>query len=192
MGIEIKKLTPELAEDYIHFFDVTPHDDMIEEHKCYCVCWSNDDYAGKDLSTVEKRRRKAFEYVRGNNIQGYLAYVDGKVVGWCNANTKSECTKCAGWRVLMDYVPIDDKKVKSIFCFTIAPEMKRKGIATKLLERVCEDAKAEGFEVVEAYPYKDNGYQTSDYGGYVEMYKRAGFELFLATDKGPVMRKYLR
>ena len=37
MKFEIKKLTPELAEDYVHFFDVTPHDDFIDEHKCYCV-----------------------------------------------------------------------------------------------------------------------------------------------------------
>ncbi len=28
-------------------------------------------------------------------------------------------------------------KEKSVFCFVIAPEMKRKGIATLLLERVC-------------------------------------------------------
>lgn len=128
MNIEIKKLTPELADDYVHFFDTTPHDDYIDEHKCYCVCWCNDDYADKDFSTVEKRRKWAFEYVKSNKIQGYLAYSEGKVVGWCNANTKSECTKCAGYRFfLKKYVPHDDKKIKSIFCFTIAPEMRRKG-----------------------------------------------------------------
>lgn len=30
MNIEIRKLTPELAEDYVNFFDVTPHDDNID------------------------------------------------------------------------------------------------------------------------------------------------------------------
>lgn len=38
MNIEIRKLTPDLAEDYIHFFDTTPHDDNVDAHKCYCVC----------------------------------------------------------------------------------------------------------------------------------------------------------
>lgn len=52
MNIKIKKLTPELADDYVHFFDTTPHDDNIDEHKCYCVCWCNDDYHGKDFASV--------------------------------------------------------------------------------------------------------------------------------------------
>jgi hypothetical protein len=29
MAIEIRRLAPELAEDYIHFFDITPHDDNV-------------------------------------------------------------------------------------------------------------------------------------------------------------------
>jgi len=32
-------------------------------------------------------------------------------------------------------------KTKSVFCFAIVPDMRGKGIATALLERVCEDAK---------------------------------------------------
>ena len=34
MDIEIRKLTPDLAEEYVNFFDITPHDDNVEEHKC--------------------------------------------------------------------------------------------------------------------------------------------------------------
>ena len=151
MDIKIRKLVPELAEDYVHFFDTTPHDDNVDEHKCYCVCWCNDDYVGKDFSKVEERRKYAFQYVKNNNIQGYLAYSGDKIVGWCNANTKLDCLKCASWLRFMDYVPLEesgtDIKVKSIFCFVIAPEMKRKGIATQLLKQVCEEALQDGFYV---------------------------------------------
>lgn len=196
MNIEIRKLTPELAEDYVRFFDVTPHDDNVNEHKCYCVCWCNDDYEGKDLSTAEKRRKCAFQYVRNNNLQGYLAYQDDKVVGWCNANTKSDCLKCASWRRFMDYVPLEEMnsglKIKSVFCFVIAPEMKRKGIATLLLERICKDAIQDGFDFVEAYPYKESSYQSSDFGGHFEMYEKSGFHITADTDKGLVVRKQLK
>lgn len=196
MDIEIRKLIPELAEDYVHFFDITPHDENVDEHKCFCVCWCNDDYEGKDLSTVEKRRKCALQYVKGNNIQGYLAYSGDTVVGWCNANTKSDCLKCASWRRFMDYVPLKESntgiKVKSIFCFVIAPEMKRKGIATLLLERVCRDAVQDGFDFVEAYPYKESSYQSSDFGGHFEMYKKSGFHVSLKTEQGLVMRKQLK
>lgn len=196
MTIEIKKLIPSLAEEYLHFFDTTPHDDNVNEHKCYCVCWCNDDYKGKDFSTADKRRKYALSYVKGNNIQGYLAYSGDVVVGWCNANTKLDCVKCASWSRFMDYVPLEGSntgtKVKSIFCFVIAPEMKRKGIATLLLERVCQDAFQDGFDFVEAYPYKESSFQSSDFGGYFEMYKKSGFYVSLETEQGLVMRKQLK
>ncbi|MCL2884845.1 MAG: GNAT family N-acetyltransferase, partial [Oscillospiraceae bacterium] len=128
MEIEIRKLTPALADDYVRFFDATPHDDNIDEHKCYCVCWCNEDYEGKDFSSREKRRNAAIRYVKDGNIQGYLAYDGERIVGWCNANTKTDCLKCGGWRWLTRQVPIPMEdvdagvKVKSIFCFTIAPD----------------------------------------------------------------------
>lgn len=93
----------------------------------------------------------------------------------------------------MNYVPVEeDLKVKSIFCYVIAPDMKRRGIATLLLERVCTDAALDGFDYVEAYPYKETSFQSSDFGGHYEMYRKNGFQIFLETDLGLVMRKKLR
>lgn len=37
MDITTKKLTFELAEDYLHFFDVTLHSTGKVELRCYCV-----------------------------------------------------------------------------------------------------------------------------------------------------------
>lgn len=195
MDIRICKLMPEQAEEYVNFFDETNHDDNVEEHKCYCVCWSNDPCEGKDFSKVENRRQYAFEYVKNQNVQGYLAYYGGKIVGWCNANTKADCLNCESWRRFMDYVPVDDLrsglKVKSIFCFVIAPEMRRKGIATQLLKYVCEDAARDGFDLVEAYPFKYESYQSSDFGGYLAMYQKCGFHISVESEQGLVMRKNL-
>jgi hypothetical protein len=98
MDIEIRRLTPDLAEDYVRFFDETPHDDGIDEHKCYCVCWCSGDSEGKDFSSREKRRESALQMVRAGKLQGYLAYQGGVIVGWCNANTKSECMQCNVFR----------------------------------------------------------------------------------------------
>jgi len=70
--------------------------------------------------------------------------------------------------------------------------MKRKGIATLLLERVCEDALKDGFDFVEVYPYKESSYQSSDYGGPFDMYRKNGFYVSLETEKGLVMRKQLK
>jgi GNAT superfamily N-acetyltransferase len=195
MNIEIKKLTPELLDDYLNFFDTTPHSTNKDEHKCYCVCWCNDNCDDKDFSTAEKRRDCATKYVKGNNIQGYLAYCDNKVVGWCNANTKSDCFKCYSWQQFMNSIHTEesspDIKVKSIFCFAVAPEMRGKGIATLLLQRICEDAKIDDFDFVEAYPNKKYIDEEEDFMGSIKLYEKMGFTVFYETEQKIVIKKKL-
>ena len=76
MKIKIRKLTPDLAEEYARFFDVTPHDVNIDEQKCYCVTWRNDDsYAHGEshwFPTREERRSRAIQFVRAGSLHGYL------------------------------------------------------------------------------------------------------------------------
>lgn len=197
MIIEIRKLTPDLTHDYVRFFDTTPHADNKDEHRCYCVWWCSDDYEGKDFaSSIDVRRNAAIQYVKGNNIQGYLAYCDGAVVGWCNANTKADCLKCYCWRRFMGAVPTEDPaagvRVKSIFCFAIAPAMRRKGITKLFLERVCRDALADGFDVVEAYPNKKYTDEAEDFMGPAELYLNNGFTVYHETEQKLVMRKQLK
>jgi ribosomal protein S18 acetylase RimI-like enzyme len=198
MNIEIRKLTPDLVEDYIHFFDITPHSEKPDddECKCYCVWWCNDDSEGKDYFTPEKRKNYAIKYIKGNNIQGYLAYCDNEVIGWCNANTKSDCLKCYCWRRFMGSIPTEEPtpkiKVKSIFCFTISPKMRRKGVAKKLLERVCKDAIQDGFDFLEAYPNKKYINEAKDFMGPVELFQKNGFTVSYETEETYVMRKELK
>ena len=194
MNLIIKPLTSELAEDYVRFFDETPHNDKWNT-KCYCVCWCGNEPVGIDCSTEEKRRTVAFQFVKEVNLQGYLAYLNNEVVGWCNANTKADCTAGRFWQYLMDSVPINesvDSKVKSVFCFTIAPEMQRRGIATQLLERVCIDAAKEGFDFVEVYPNKVVTAESENHRGFAAMYKKIGFTVYAELESMYVMRKELR
>ena len=195
MNIEVKKLTPELTEDYLHFSDVTPHDDDVPESKCYCVCWCSADHRiATDFSSQEKRRELARKYVKDGIIKGYLAYQGDGVAGWCNANTKSECLHCTSWLRFMQSIDVDDTnlKIKSVFCFVIVPDMQRKGIATRLLCHVCEDAAADGFDVVESYPNKAFVSTTRDFMGPVEMYKKLGFTAIREVNDITVMRKVLK
>lgn len=197
MNIEIRKLTPALVADYVHFFDTTPHATKKDEHKCYCVWWCSDDYEGKDLaSSPRKRRDYAIQCINDDKIQGYLAYHNDKVVGWCNANTKMDCLKCYCWRRFMGAVPTEEDtpevKIKSIFCFAISPEMQRKGIAGQLLARVCLDASEDGFDFVEAYPNKEFINEAEDFMGPAVLYERNGFTVYYETADKLVMRKKLK
>lgn len=195
MDIAIKKLTPDLAEEYACFFDVTPHDDRSHkaELPCYCVTWRSDDSYSDDnrhwYATREERRERAIHFVRSGSLQGYLAYCGDKIVGWCNAN--ADCQ--GGVNYLRSYYPIEEynetEKVKSIFCLMIAPDAQRKGVATKLVERVCRDAAADGFDFVEAYPDKE--YVPFSFNGPLQMYINCGFAISGERDGKAVVRKAL-
>lgn len=195
MEIKIRRLTPDLAEDYVHFFDVTPHDVNIDERKCYCVTWRSDDSYVSDghwFPSREERRAHAIQFVRAGSIQGYLAYRDDEIVGWCNANADCQC--CVNY--LRSYWPIEEHhagiKVKSIFCFVIAPEMQRKGIATQLLERVCKDAADDGFDFVEAYVNEKFIDTVHDFRGPLAMYEKYGFYKYAEREGKVVVRKVLK
>lgn len=197
MEIEIKKLTPDLTEDYLHFFENDAHKDNKDEDRCYCVCWCSDDHRkGQNFSSPEKRRAYAVRYVGDGSIRGYLAYCGGKVVGWCNANDKAKCLNCISWLRFMAPVGAADlspgAKVKSVFCFAIAPEMKRQGVATKLLARVCEDAENDGYEYLEAYPNKEFVSVFRDFMGPYGLYQKAGFTIHKELGQIFVVRKYLK
>lgn len=195
MEIEIRKLTPDLAEDYACFFDRTPHDVDIDEKKCYCVTWRSDE-SYENLShwfpTREERRRRAIEFVKAGNLQGYLSYHSEEIVGWCNAN--ADCHLCVEY--LSEFWPIeescDDIKIKSVFCFVIAPKMKRKGIASQLLKRVCKDATDEGFDFVEGYVNRVLNQEDHEFRGYLDMYEKCGFCIFAEKENRVVVRKALK
>ena len=125
----------------------------------------------------------------GQAIQGYLAYCGDEIVGWCNAN--ADCR--LGVDFLRSYWPIEeyrvDIKVKSVFCFVIAPKMQRKGVATRLLERVCKDAAYEGFDFVEAYVNKS--IVEHDFRGPLAMYEKCGFIKYAEREDKAVVRKAL-
>ena len=196
MNIEIRKLTPALTEDYLDFFETEAHADNEHEDRCYCVCWCSADHrAETDFSSPEKRRDLAVQYINSGTLQGYLAYHEGRVVGWCNAHTKSDCLNCISWlRFMKDINPAEahtSPHIKSVFCFTVAPAMKRKGIARQLLAHVCKDAADEGFDDVEAYPNKAFINVFDDFMGPVDLYKDLGFAFLDATEHKFVMRKKL-
>ena len=120
MDIKIQKLTPELVEDYVQFFDKTPHWDN-DETKCYCITWCSDNIylnGGKHwFSSSVERKNNAIQRVRNGDIHGYLAYFNNEVIGWCNANTKSGCKESINYLRTEGGVPLelckDGEKIKN-------------------------------------------------------------------------------
>ena len=91
--------------------------------------------------------------------------------------------------ITSEEVPDNGEKIKSIVCFSVTPKYRGCGVATALLEYVCKDAKVDGFDLVEAYPFANN--ENHAYHGPLSMYKKYGFEFCRQIEGCMVCRKIL-
>ena len=192
--IIIKPLIPELNGDYLDFFDNRAFTDDNPNGPCYCTSPNQDEENIKQmvsefkiLGVKETVRKYAVEMLNENKIQGYLAY-DGELsIGWCNA---------ADMESYVGFVPEFARenicgKTVSIVCFEIAPEYRGMGIASAFIDRVCNDAKANGYIAVEGYANLSDMRNDFDYQGPIRLYEKAGF-VEVARENGQViMRKML-
>ncbi|MBR4462937.1 MAG: GNAT family N-acetyltransferase [Erysipelotrichaceae bacterium] len=192
--IVIKKLAFELKDDYLDFFDHRAFSDGNPNGPCYCTSPNQDEKTIKQMvgefqanGVKETIRKYAVEMLDKGEINGYLAFDDGLSIGWCNA---ADLDSYKGF--VPDFAR-ENKcgKTVAIVCFEIAPGYRGKGIASAFIERVCADAKANGYVAVEGYAkiieYRDE----YDFTGPVHLYEKAGFSRIVEQNGVAVMRKML-
>jgi GNAT superfamily N-acetyltransferase len=191
-NIEIRNFSKDLIDDYFNFFDNVAFTDHEDWSWCYCTFYHTDDSEWGKFAELKKEnlRNYALHLINSNILHGYLAYNENKVVGWCNAGKKTNFKRL---KLIKDFWDVndDDEKIKSIVCFIIAPEMRRKGIATKLLDYIYFDTKEEGYTCIEAYP-RDGKNCFEIYHGPYKMYERNGFVEYKKLEDDIIMRKYIK
>lgn len=189
LDIEILPLSPSLSEDWLRFFDEIAFKDHGEWAFCYCLEGFLTPEKQSSWNDPHERRAAATEMIKNGDMQGYLAYHDGAVVGWCNANDREKYVYVTEMFGRVGYQPTGEK-VKSVFCFLIDPAHRGKGVSHLLLDRVYRDAEKDGYTAVEAYPFSDNQYDYQ-YHGTFEMYTRSGFSEIADLNYVKVMHKLL-
>ena len=84
--IRIHALSPDRQADFLRFFDGEAFSDNPAWSSCYCQCFYEDHRKVTwNTRTALENRRCAGERIASGAMRGYLAYLDGEVVGWCNA-----------------------------------------------------------------------------------------------------------
>lgn len=173
MSIEIKRLSPALCDDWLGFFDGIAFGDHEEWALCYCLEGHMTRRANEELKDPAIRREYAKNLIEQGQMQGYLAYDGDQVVGWCNVNDRSNYPYLQELFAYAEYEP-PKTKTKSIFCFLIAKQYRGRGIATRFLDRVCDEARQEGYKSIEAYPFSDVEMEFQ-FHGTAKMYADHGF-----------------
>ena len=194
MNIEIKKLTVELLNDWLYYFDNIGFSDNEHWSGCYCMCNHWDDQYKNQYnwdSEIKKgpksiSREIAIALIKNCEMQGYLAYNNKTVIGWCNVNDKIV------YKPIFGELPWEEseknEKIKAIMCFCISPKSRNQGIASMLLQRIYIEASIDGYKYIEAYPFKNENW---NYTGPLNMYLKNGFNI--CGENGPckIVRKYL-
>jgi len=178
----IKELSPSLMADWFDFFENRAFTDHDEWRGCYCTaCFYP---KPEEYSSSSKRRKDYAKWlIETGRMRGYLAYENGKIIGWVNVNNKEKFPR-------LKEIYNKNENVLSIVCFLVEKEHRGKGIAQKLLSKIIMDAKDKGYSIIEAYPKKKAKSEYGSWNGPFEMYIKNGFEE-LEIEKNKVVRRYL-
>jgi GNAT superfamily N-acetyltransferase len=191
-----------LIPDYFDFFDHRAFTDNPPWEGCYCIGWQltqeaeqrelvdkAEEYGGGRENKLRALREEVVRQIESGALKGYLAYVDGIAIGWVNANARETFIENAinGTNL---HAPAE-KRETAVVCFEIAPELRGQGVATALLARVIEDARAEGRSAVVGFAVAHGARNPWDFTGPMRLYQRLGFVKDKDEGELVVMRKAL-
>ncbi|MFW9947874.1 MAG: GNAT family N-acetyltransferase [Candidatus Odinarchaeota archaeon] len=187
MDLTIKPLSSDLLDDFLNFFDNIGFVDNPDWADCYCQFYhiegSREKWAKR---TKEQNRNSSKALITSGKMKGFLAYSNGKPIGWCNANSKENYSY-----LLYKDESNNEKKIAAVVCFLISPSYRNKGIARLLLKQVCEYYKSKKYDYIESYPVKNGKSDAHNYHGPYSLFLSEGFSVFKELKTIYVMRKNL-
>jgi GNAT superfamily N-acetyltransferase len=181
--VEVHRVTGERVDDLLKFFD---HDGFAGNPgwaSCYCVFYHQDEPPMTGGRPWRQNRAEIEERLRAGSTTGFLAYVDGRAAGWCNASPRSAYP--------IRRKGMEDDEVGVVACFVIAPAYRRHGLSRKLLDAALENFKQSGIKQVQAHPMIGAEADAPNYHGPYSLYKGAGFKEVERDERSAVVIKEL-
>jgi GNAT superfamily N-acetyltransferase len=189
----IRALAPALAADFLEFFDARAFADNPGWSDCYCRFFKARTLEEWDKLGAAENRAAAEKGVLSGEMSGYLAYVDGRAVGFCAADAK------AAYPLLANYPGLpgkDDAGAAAIVCLVVEKAHRRKGIGKALVRAAVEGAERAGFRSIEAYPraqIEERALSDAEsYPGPASLYAGLGFARLREAGDRIVMSRTIR
>jgi ribosomal protein S18 acetylase RimI-like enzyme len=193
----IEPLSPARRDDFLAFFD---HErgpafaDNPEWARCYCHFYEVSRALDWASMTAVQNRVAMGARIDVGEMEGFLAYDRGDVVGWMNAQPRHKLPHCfERMRIVAPPIDCPPHEAAVIVCIVVAPAHRKRGVARALLDGALASLAARGVRVVDAFPFKagDSVSPADHYHGTRSMYAAAGFEAIGDDDNVTFMRKRL-
>lgn len=180
-AVEIRRLSPDLMQDFLSFFDGEAFADNPKWGFCFCqFLYVDHAKVNWNARTLQENRAAACDRISTDRMQGYLAYRDGKPIGWCNAAPRTMMEAFA------DEPDPDASRIGQITCFVVAKPHRRSGVAATLLQAACAGLKEQGLAIAEASPLAQASTGAQQHYGPLGMYLAAGFQVHRTGSNGTV------
>jgi ribosomal protein S18 acetylase RimI-like enzyme len=180
---------------YIDFFENRGLIKGDRNEGCYCVWhhWTDEQEINRSKLPINEqpdvKRNYAIELIKAGKLNGFAAFQDEKMIGFCNADAKENYYRLSrenypnSWNGLEN-----DDNVLSIVCFVIDVGMRGQGVATALLKEIMNYAVVHKFDYMEAYPSAGE-FNTANCCGPVSMYEKQGFSIIHNNNSEVIVRK---
>lgn len=187
MANSIEPLTKENFDAWLEFFDKRALKDNPKWDGCYCQHYLHSDtemseqeeIRSSGVSLAEFNREKSCKRISNNSLQGYLAFENGKVIGWLSA----------GAAEIYKQFPSSEEGEARVICFTIDPNYRNQGIAKALLQFAISDLKGKGFKFITGRGVYQVESESKNYPGPISLYESVGFrEIIKLSDDFGLMR----
>jgi GNAT superfamily N-acetyltransferase len=184
--IEIHALTPDRLDDFLAFFEGPAFADNPKWGFCFCqFLYVDHDKVHWPERSAQENRAAACERICSGRMQGYLAYREGQVVGWCNAAPRTMMAAFA------DEVDSNFESIGQIGCFVVAKAHRRSGVASALLRAACAGLAAQDLKIAEATPIASAASDAQHHFGPAAMFLAAGFTPHRTDEEGNVVLRLL-
>jgi GNAT superfamily N-acetyltransferase len=160
------------------------HSPENEAGWCFCAAWWTSSWQGWGERTEAQNLALREELMRTGGADGYLFYLDGEPVGWCQCLLRDRLPKLGA-----AYALEPDTEMWALSCFLLAPKLRGRGLGHVFLALVLADLRARGVERVQAFPRRGLGLPAEDvWTGPEGLFRRAGFHLERDDERLPVYR----